>query len=156
MDRAAERVASMLDAVDEMLLIHSDLRAANVVRTQSSALVPIDFDDAGFAHPMADLAGALSFLEDAPHCEERAAAWIRGYGRRARIEERWLARVWPLVVARRLALTGWSASRVDSEVAGALGRSFVEGTLAVCDALLAGRLKPLDVPASLESSESAS
>lgn len=144
MDRAAELAARMLAREDTMLLVHSDLRAANVVRTPSAELVPIDFDDAGFAHPMADLAGALSFLEDDPRRDERAEAWLRGYGRLASIDERWLAVVWPLVVARRLALTGWSASRVDSEVASTLGRAFVEGTLAVCDAFLAGRMEPLE------------
>jgi Ser/Thr protein kinase RdoA (MazF antagonist) len=138
--RAAEAASERLDELDlDDILVHSDLRGANVVRTAESLLVPIDFDDAGYGSRLTDLAGSLSFVEHESSVTEAAEAWLQGYCAVMPLDARERHSLWPLVLLRRLALTGWVASRDDSEVASRFGREFVEGTLAVAERFLTGR-----------------
>lgn len=149
----AEAAARLAASRATPLLVHSDLRAANVVRRPDGVLVPIDFDDAGFGLAMLDLAGSLSFLEHAEGVPEAMAAWLRGYAQGGLLRDGEVESIWPLVVLRRVALTGWVAARPDSLVAGSLASGFVEGTVELCERFVAGALATPNLPRARRTSE---
>ena len=105
-------------------------------------LTAIDFDDCGFGWWAYDLASALSFIETDPRLPDLIAQWCEGYARIATLRSKDRAMIPSLIFLRRVLLTGWLASRADSDTAAALdGPGYTKGTLELAEAYLADGLK---------------
>jgi Ser/Thr protein kinase RdoA (MazF antagonist) len=99
----------------------------------------IDFDDCGFSWYLYDFATAVSFIEHDPNVPELLAAWATGYRKVLPLSEDALALIPSFVVLRRVLLTAWLASHAEVPFARECGASFTAGTVALAEALLAGR-----------------
>jgi Ser/Thr protein kinase RdoA (MazF antagonist) len=142
--RATEALSDRLFAYgtgpDVFGLIHADLRLANLM-VDGDRLTAIDFDDCGFGWWAYDLAAALSFIETDPRLPELIARWCEGYSRIAPLRPEDRAMIPSLIFLRRVLLTGWLASRADSDTAAALdGPAYTLGTLNLADAYLSNGL----------------
>ncbi|MGY6634123.1 MAG: phosphotransferase enzyme family protein [Alkalilacustris sp.] len=100
-------------------------------------LTAIDFDDCGFGWWLFDFAAAVSFIEDDPRLPALAAAWAEGYRSTAPLGPEAEAMLPVMVLARRLQLTAWLASRAGNDTAAALDPGFTAGTVALAEAFLA-------------------
>lgn len=98
----------------EPILVHGDLRTTNLL-IENDRTVIIDFDDAGFAWPLWDLACALSFIESDPSVPVLAQAWVDGYTRHDVLDSHDLDVLPALVMLRRLLLVGWMVSRTQTD-----------------------------------------
>ncbi|MGU3436348.1 phosphotransferase enzyme family protein [Actinomycetes bacterium M1A6_2h] len=121
---------------DRFGLIHSDLRAANLVVDDSGAVTVIDFDDCGFGWYIADLAASLSFIEDRSDVLELVDAWLTGYRSVGALSADEESMVSTFVAMRRIQLTAWIASHPDADTAKQLGPTFTGGTLAIAESYL--------------------
>lgn len=122
---------------DRFGLIHADLRLANLM-TDGAGLRVIDFDDCGFGWWLFDFAAAVSFIEDDPRLPALAAGWAEGYRRVTPLGAAEEAMLPVMVLARRLQLTAWLASRAGNDTAAALGGAgFTARTVALAEAYLA-------------------
>ena len=109
-------------------LIHSDLRAANLLKEKGRIQV-IDFDDCGFGWHMYDLAASLSFVEDHPWAGQWAKAWLKGYETVRPLRKADLAEIPTFIMARRIQLLAWVTSHEDSDPVGRLRGGFAENTV---------------------------
>jgi Ser/Thr protein kinase RdoA (MazF antagonist) len=110
-------------------LIHSDLRAANLLVRGDDAAV-LDFDDCGTGWFMADLAASLSFIEERPGNAGRIGACLDAYSRLRAVSAEDAAMIPSFIMLRRMTLTAWIASRKDlAGPARARGRAFTLGTV---------------------------
>lgn len=109
-------------------LIHSDLRAANLLK-DGGAMQVIDFDDCGFGWHMYDLAASVSFLEDHPGVPDWIRAWIEGYRTEGVLTERDIRQIPAFVMARRLQLLAWVTSHRDSDPVKELYAGFAAKTV---------------------------
>lgn len=123
-----DRLHSYGEDADRFGLIHGDLRLANLLDDRKRLAV-IDFDDCGFGWFAFDFAAAISFYEDDPSIPELQAAWLKGYREIAAFSDADEAVLPTMILARRLQLTAWLASRAGNDTEGALGEGFAEGTL---------------------------
>mgnify|MGYP000229641985 CR=1 FL=1 len=135
--RLAEDLAARLGAwgtgPERFGLIHADLRLANLM-TDGAELTVIDFDDCGFGWWLFDFAAAVSFIEDDPRLPALAAGWAEGYRHVAPLSMAEEAMLPVMVLARRLQLTAWLASRAGNDTAAALGGAgFTAGTVALAE-----------------------
>ncbi|MES2336412.1 MAG: phosphotransferase [Pseudomonadota bacterium] len=138
--RATEALSARLRAYgtgpEVFGLIHADLRLANLM-IDGDRLTAIDFDDCGFGWWAYDLAAALSFIETDPRLPDLIARWCEGYARITTLRPEDRAMIPSLILLRRVLLTGWLASRADSDTAAALdGPGYTAGTLDLADRYL--------------------
>ena len=145
-ERAANMVQARLTGYGKTRysLIHSDLRAANILENNNSLAV-IDFDDASYSWRMFDCAASFSFCEDSPFLGEWVAAWLRGY-------KAALAPGSPLLptacdedmipcflLMRRLSLLAWKTTRKNL-TQGADPARFAEASIELAHSFLEKRL----------------
>lgn len=121
-------------------LIHADMRLANLL-VEGETLKLLDFDDCAYSWHLFDLAASLSFIEARPDLAELIAAWLEGY--RAvptlcPLADMDLAVVPSLIMMRRLQLTGWLATRHDSDPVSALLPAWKSDTLSLAARYLQG------------------
>jgi Ser/Thr protein kinase RdoA (MazF antagonist) len=142
-ERALARVTNTLGAYgtspDRFGLIHADLRLANLL-VDGEQLRVIDFDDCGFSWFLYDFAAAISFIEHEPIIPALRAAWVEGYRAAAPLSAEDDALLPSFVMLRRVMLTAWLASHAEVPLAQSIGASYTQGTIALAEAYLAGRL----------------
>ena len=130
------RLADYGDGPDRFGLIHGDLRLANLL-DDGTRLAVIDFDDCGFGWFAYDFAAAISFHEDDPAIPALQAAWLDGYRTVAPFEAESEAMLPTMIMARRLLLTAWLASRAGNDTDAEHGNGFAEGTVTLAERYLA-------------------
>lgn len=135
-DVLQQKLADYGSGPDRFGLIHADLRIANLL-VDAERLGVIDFDDCGFGWYLFDFAAAVSFIEDDPHLADLASAWIEGYRSVATLEPADAALLPTFVMLRRVQLTAWVASHIETPTGQACGAPFTEGTLALAERYLA-------------------
>lgn len=94
-------------------LIHADLHSFNVV-TRDGELRPIDFDDCGFGWYLYDIMVSLIPFWGTSRYESTLECFLEGYRRVLPFDDGDLAQAEPFVVARKLDMLGWLASRSDN------------------------------------------
>ena len=119
------RLEAFGNGPDRYGLIHADLRAANLL-VDGGELTVIDFDDCGFGWFLADLGGAVTFIEHDPRVPEFAAAWAAGYRRVAPLKESEEAELPTFVMLRRLMIIAWLSSHPTTDIALAEGATYSE------------------------------
>lgn len=143
-----------LRQTQETLLIHADMRPANLLITAekgqnfSAPQFPVpkfpapqfpallDFDDCGFALPAQDCANALSFMEEDPLKPQLTSAWLSGYQIHA--DSAAIEAALPVcLMLRRLQLTAWLSTHAETPAARAYGKNFLGGTARLAAAFLA-------------------
>lgn len=109
-------------------LIHSDLRAANLLKNQDQIQV-IDFDDSGFGWFLYDAAAAVSFVEEDERVGEWLKEWVQGYQtiRNLSVQDKKMIPVF--VMARRIQLMAWITSHDDSDPVSVYYQGFAEKTI---------------------------
>lgn len=123
-----DRLAAYGDGPERFGLIHGDLRVANLL-DDGERLAVIDFDDCGFGWFAYDFAAAISFHEDDEAIPALQAAWLRGYRTVEPFDAEDEAMLPTMIMARRLLLTAWLASRAGNDTDAVYGRGFAEGTV---------------------------
>ena len=121
-------------------LIHADMRLANLL-VEGEALKLLDFDDCAYSWHLFDLAASLSFIEARPDLVELIAAWLEGYRTvptSCPLAGMDLAVIPSLIMMRRLQLTGWLATRHDSDPVSALLPGWKTDTLSLAARYLQG------------------
>lgn len=113
-------------------LIHSDLRAANLLK-DGSVIQVIDFDDCGFGWHLYDLAASVSFIEDDERVPQWIEAWLKGYQTMLPLEKRDLAEIPAFILARRIQLLAWIFSHDDSDPVKSLYPGFAEETVKLAE-----------------------
>lgn len=109
-------------------LIHSDLRAANLLK-DGNVMQVIDFDDCGFGWHMYDLAASVSFLETDPRVGNWIRAWVEGYRTEGTLDDGDILQIPVFIMARRLQLLAWVTSHRDSDPVKELYAGFAAGTV---------------------------
>ncbi len=123
-----DRLSDYGDGADRFGLIHGDLRVANLL-DDGQRLAVIDFDDCGFGWFAYDFASAISFHEEDASIPALQAAWLKGYRSVAPFSADDEAILPTMIMARRLLLTAWLASRAGNDTDSVYGRGFAPGTL---------------------------
>ncbi len=126
--RIRERLWEYGRTDDNYGLIHSDLRAANLLKDEDTMQV-IDFDDCGFGWHMYDLAASVSFLEAHPLVTDWIQAWMEGYRTVGVLGGRDIRQIPVFIMARRLQLLAWVTSHQDSDPVKELYGGFAAGTV---------------------------
>lgn len=116
------------DGLDRFGLIHGDLRVANLL-DDGQRLAVIDFDDCGFSWFAYDFAAAISFHEEDESVPALQDAWLKGYRSVASFGVEDEAILPTMIMARRLLLTAWLASRAGNDTDALYGRGFAQGTV---------------------------
>jgi Ser/Thr protein kinase RdoA (MazF antagonist) len=150
-ERALDGIRAQLERYgqgpDVFGLVHADLRPANLL-VDGTRLRIIDFDDCGFCWYLYDFATSVSFIEHEPIVPALLTAWTTGYRKAMPLTPEALALIPSFVVLRRVLLTAWLASHAEVPFAREFGESYTAGTVALAEALLAGRfLQPESAPA---------
>lgn len=123
-------------------LIHADLRMANLlieggtVASEAMTVTVIDFDDCGFGWHLYDLAGALSFFEDAPDVPELIDRWLIGYRQVRPLPQGDEGEVGTFLVFRRLLLLAWVGSHPEASTAVNLRGGFAARTCEMAESYL--------------------
>ncbi len=131
-----ERLGQYGETSETFGLIHADLRCANLL-IAGDRLSVIDFDDCGFSWYLYDFAAAISFLEHEPYIPELLTAWIAGYRTVTPLSDDETAIIPTFIMLRRMLLTAWIASHIETPTAQQLGKGYTEGTVALARAFLA-------------------
>lgn len=116
-------------------LIHSDLRAANLL-VDGDILKVLDFDDCGYGWHLFDLASSFSFIEDRPEVPGWIEEWLKGYERVLELEKRDYEMIPTFFMARRIQLLAWITSHDDSEPVRRYERGFARQTLCMAEEYL--------------------
>lgn len=112
--RIRRRLISYGEREDNFGLIHSDLRAANLLK-KDGVMQVLDFDDCGFGWHLYDLAGTFSFLEDNIRLEQWVRAWLEGYETVLPLRKEDIREIPTMIMARRIQLLAWITSHEDSD-----------------------------------------
>lgn len=141
--RAVDDIAGKLIefgcAPERFGLVHADLRLANLMvdpTDPGGAITVIDFDDCGWSWYLADLAAAVSFIEDTLTGERIVADWLRGYREGGAIPVEDLALIPAFVMMRRINLTAWIASHHDADSAIGVGEDFAPNSARLAERYL--------------------
>ncbi|OBZ93366.1 aminoglycoside phosphotransferase [Pararhizobium polonicum] len=121
---------------DRFGLVHCDMRTANLL-VEDNRLGVIDFDDCGLSWFAYDFAAAISFMEHEPFIPDLMAAWLEGYRRIAPLDAEHEAALPMLIMLRRMQLTAWIASHVETPTAQSMGTAYTDGTVALAARYLA-------------------
>ncbi len=109
-------------------LIHSDLRAANLLK-DGHCIHAIDFDDSGFGWFLCDAAAAISFVEDDNRAGAWLGAWVSGYREIRPLSPEEECLIPTFVMARRIQLMAWITSHDDSDPVKVYYRGFAGETV---------------------------
>jgi Ser/Thr protein kinase RdoA (MazF antagonist) len=109
-------------------LIHADLRQANIL-VEGRQVKVIDFDDCGFGWHVQDLASAISFIEHKDIVPALVNAWLDGYRKILPFTDTDFMEIDTFIMMRRLQLTAWLASHLDSDPVKELSVGWMEGTM---------------------------
>jgi Ser/Thr protein kinase RdoA (MazF antagonist) len=139
LDFIRRRLERFGEGPDVFGLVHADLRLANLL-VDGTHLRIIDFDDCGFSWYLYDFATAVSFIEHEPIVPDLLRAWVRGYRKALPLSAAALAEIPTFVVLRRILLTAWLASHSEVPFAREFGARYTEGTAALAQDLMRGRL----------------
>jgi Ser/Thr protein kinase RdoA (MazF antagonist) len=129
--KAFAEVTALGKAPDRYGLIHADLHHGNVLMNDGR-MCAIDFDDCGegwFLYDMLVAGGAL--LLEKPSSRRRFHWFLRAYREIMPVEDESLIHMEAFLVARRLSILGWLASRSDNPQLAARVREDIEGTCGV-------------------------
>lgn len=121
-------------------LIHADMRLANLL-VEGEALKLLDFDDCAYSWHLFDLAASLSFIETRPDLVELIAAWLEGYRTvptSCPLADMDMAVIPSLIMMRRFQLTGWLATRHDSDPVSSMLPAWKTDTLSLAAHYLQG------------------
>jgi Ser/Thr protein kinase RdoA (MazF antagonist) len=130
-----ERLVAYGDGPKRFGLIHGDLRVANLL-DDGNRLAVIDFDDCGFSWFAYDFAAAISFHEEDDAVPALQKSWLKGYRSIAPFDAADEAILPTMIMARRLLLTAWLASRAGNDTDALYGRGFADGTVRLAHAYL--------------------
>ncbi len=137
--RAADLIGRRLErygkAPSRFGLVHCDMRLANLLVDGATVKV-IDFDDCGFSWHLYDAATAVSFFEHEPQVPELLAFWVAGYRSVRDLPAEDEAELPTFVLLRRLILVAWIGSHAETELAQAMGVSYTEKTVPMCEEYL--------------------
>ncbi len=134
-NRLHDDLRSYGEGSDRFGLIHGDLRLANLL-DDGRRLAVIDFDDCGFGWYAYDFAAAISFHEEDETIPALQEAWLAGYQTVAPLMPEARAILPTMIMARRLLLTAWLASRAGNDTAAEFGDGFVAGTVRLAERYL--------------------
>jgi len=119
---ARDRVRRELRALTETAgpdcrysLIHADFVPENLLLSAEGKVRLLDFDDAGFGWHLFDLATALYFIQDDPHCEAAKAGLIGGYRALRELPDALLDKLPVFMAARGFTYLGWVHTRPGSK-----------------------------------------
>lgn len=126
-------------------LIHADLRLTNILIEEGETRV-IDFDDCGFGWYLHDLAAAISFVEHHPNAPLWVDNWLEGYQKVITLSDNDFAMLPALFIQRRIQLTAWIGSHIDTEMAKSVAAGWSADTIALCRTYLDGRQLPIGTP----------
>lgn len=118
-------------------LIHSDLRAANLLKDEH-CIHAIDFDDSGFGWFLYDAAAAISFVEDDERAGEWLRSWVSGYREVRPLPPEEECLIPTFVMARRIQLMAWITSHDDSDPVKVYYRGFAKKTVKMGERFLLG------------------
>lgn len=121
---------------EKMGLIHADLHFGNLLKSKDGSIAAIDFDDCGYGFFAYDLVVPLVSVQyrlrehkrmrDYPKLKQ---ALINGYSSLAELNDRDLAVMEDLFIARKLMMIGWLNSRSDNPKLKKRLRQYVPATL---------------------------
>jgi Ser/Thr protein kinase RdoA (MazF antagonist) len=131
------RIEAYGDGPERFGLVHADLRLANLL-ADGRQLKIIDFDDCGFSWFMYDFATSVSFIEHDPRVPALLAAWTRGYRSISELPPADVAEIPTFVMLRRIMLCAWLASHSEVPLAGQLGATYTQDTVAMAEEMLGG------------------
>lgn len=120
-----------------MGLIHSDLRAANLLKDEH-CIHAIDFDDSGFGWFLYDAAAAISFVEYDKRAGEWLSSWVNGYREVRPLSPEEAHLIPTFVMARRIQLMAWITSHDDSDPVKVYYRGFAGETVKMGERFLLG------------------
>lgn len=118
-------------------LIHNDMRPSNFLWHQDKLRL-IDFDDCGFGWFIADFAASVSWFEDDPRVPDLFGRWLDGYSRHRTLSDADIAMAGPALLARRMLLLAWTASRAETDLTAAHVDGFAAGTVRLARRFLKG------------------
>lgn len=127
-DRIRDRLLAYGRERERFGLIHSDLRAANLL-VEDGRMKVLDFDDCGYGWHLHDLAASISFIEDRPEAASWVEAWIEGYRTCMPFDQKDRREVDTFIMARRIQLLAWITSHDDSDPVKVYEDGFVEKTI---------------------------
>jgi len=130
-----ERLARYGTGPDRFGLVHCDLRLANLLLHEGDVKV-IDFDDCGFSWYMSDVATPVSFYEHRPEVPDLIESLLDGYRTVSAISKAEEDEIPTFIMLRRLLLVAWIGSHAETDLAGSLGVSYTDQTVALCSAYL--------------------
>jgi Ser/Thr protein kinase RdoA (MazF antagonist) len=110
-------------------LIHADLRQANILIDSESKIKVIDFDDCGFGWHVQDLASAISFIEHKEVVPDLINAWLEGYKKIMPFTDTDFMEIDTFIMMRRLQLTAWMGSHIDSDPVKVMSVGWMDGTM---------------------------
>jgi Ser/Thr protein kinase RdoA (MazF antagonist) len=116
-------------------LIHADLRQANIL-IEGDQVKVIDFDDCGFGWHVQDLASAISFIEHKEIVPALINAWLDGYRKILPFTDTDFMEIDTFIMMRRLQLTAWMGSHIDSDPVKELSIGWIEGTMGLAERYL--------------------
>jgi Ser/Thr protein kinase RdoA (MazF antagonist) len=135
-DTLRRRLAAFGKGRDRYGLVHTDLRAANLIVDGDRTTV-IDFDDSGFSWYLYDLGGAVAFIETDPRIDDMVDAWVRGYRRVLDLPDEDVAEIPSFIVYRRMTLLAWLGSHPHTDTAAEFGTGFADETCVLAERYLA-------------------
>ena len=122
---------------DRFGLIHNDMRPSNFLWAEDRLRL-LDFDDCGFGWFIADFAASVSWFEDDPRLPELFRSWLKGYRGHRPLSDADIAMAGPALMARRMLLLAWTASRAETDLATTRRQGFAAGTVALARRFLKG------------------
>jgi len=134
-DTLRHRLAAFGRGRDRYGLVHTDLRAANLIVDGDRTTV-IDFDDSVFSWYLYDFGGAVAFIENDPRMDEMVGAWVRGYRRVLELPDEDVAEIPSFIVYRRMTLLAWLGSHPHTDTAAEFGTGFAEQTCVLAERYL--------------------
>lgn len=134
-DRLRDELEAFGDSDDRFGLIHADLRLANLL-VAGERLTVIDFDDCGFGWYLYDFAAAISFIETSPQIPVLQQAWVAGYRSVSALSQDEENALSMFVMLRRILLTAWIGSHLETPTAAELGSAYTRATVALAETYL--------------------
>ena len=111
------------------------MRQANIL-VEGEQIKVIDFDDCGFGWHVQDLASAVSFIEHKDVVPELINAWLAGYKKVMPFTDTDFMEIDTFIMMRRLQLTAWMGSHIDSDPVKVMSEGWLEGTMGLASRYL--------------------
>ncbi len=115
---------------DNFGIVHTDLRASNLLVDDSGVMKVLDFDDCGPGWYLFDVADSFTFEEMLPSCQEMVQAYIAGYRSVGGvIPDEDFALLPTMLIARRLNMVAWMEKRRETPFCQQVHEKFIKETL---------------------------